>query len=294
MKLNKFGLLFIASIVSLGVFVSCEDDSAGKNYTNSEYVSFADVPQTIVIADGETVTVEASIFAGHTSNVDRVLDLRVVFQSVFNEANPDPETGEPGKVVPVTTVDQDDVSVPATVTIPAGAREAKFNVTIHGNSLDFTGKQIAIGVVPKVGLEVAQYYVGSASNGDYEIVDKRLVIKAVRRCDLNSLRVEVVTDGFGSETTWELYDSGFNYVDGITGPVGGYSDGNPGASYIRNFCLAAGDYTFVAYDSEGDGMNDGTNQGYIRLYTVDAAGVETEIYRTATFASDDFYTFTLN
>jgi len=290
MKLNKIRLLFSAlTVFSLGALVGCEDDSATENRVNNNYVSLGELPQDVVVSEGETVTIQAKIYAGRPSNVDRVIDLRVIFESAYNDAHPTTP-----QVVDVTTVGEDDFTVPASVTIPAGATEATFSVNVTDVDLGFDGKQIVIGIVPKKEVEVASSFVGTVEAGDYEVIDKRLVINAVRRCEQNSLRVEVFTDNFGSETTWTLYDASFNYVEGIDGPVGPYQDGILGVQDTRSFCLGAGEYTLLVEDESGDGMNDGTNQGYVRLYTVDAAGNETEIFRTATFATEDIYTFTLN
>ncbi|MXN91901.1 hypothetical protein GR160_11770 [Flavobacterium sp. Sd200] len=287
MKLNRFGSIFFVLTLLVGVMVGCEDDSAGDNLTNKDYISLGEKVEAVVITQGQTATVEGKVYASHTSNADRVVSLRVITESVYNT-----ETGT--DQVPVTTIDQDDYTVPATVTIPAGSLEGTFSVTITDVNLDYNGKKLVVGIVPSTNWEIAQRTIGNKDLGTFEVLDKRLEITATRRCTENSLRVEVVTDNYGAETTWELYDSNFSYVDGIDGPVGPYTNGVLGVQDTRSFCLSAGEYTLVVYDSEGDGMNDGTNQGYVRLYTVDEDGNETEIYRTATFATDDIYTFTLN
>lgn len=290
MKLNRIRLFLSAlTVFSLGVFVSCEDDSSTENQLNGGYVSLAEKPETIVVDEGETVTVESKVFASRASNVDRVINLQVIFESAYNTAHPD-EEGNPGTTVPVTTIGEDDFTVPATVTIPAGAVEATFSIDITDVNLGYNGKRIVVAIVPKPELEVATSTIGTVSAGDYEILTKRLIVTALRRCAENSFRIEIVTDNYGSETTWELYDADFNII-GVGGP---YPDGAPVSAEIRSFCLAAGTYTFAVYDSEGDGMFDSTNQGYYRLFTVDAAGVETNIHQNGTFGEFETYEFTLD
>lgn len=83
-----------------------------------------------------------------------------------------------------------------------------------------------------------------------------------------NVRVEVVTDIFGSEVTWSVTDVNTGIVWATGGP---YADVNPynaaAATHIDTLCLPnGGNYEFRINDSFGDGLFDGTNTG---TYQVD-------------------------
>ena len=58
----------------------------------------------------------------------------------------------------------------------------------------------------------------------------------------------VVTDNYPTETTWSIYDEGFNAV----ASGGPYNE--PNTSFSETFCLQDGCYTMYFQDSYGDGM----------------------------------------
>ena len=62
--------------------------------------------------------------------------------------------------------------------------------------------------------------------------------------------VELTTDCWGSETSWELRDANSTVV-GTGGP---YADGTPLQIENTDFCLAAGCYEIEIFDSYGDGV----------------------------------------
>ena len=78
--------------------------------------------------------------------------------------------------------------------------------------------------------------------------------------------VAIITDNFGSETTWEILNTQ-NLVVASGGP---YTDGTPNQTFSQANCLPNGCYTFVIYDSYGDGLDDGQNTGNFML--TDTAG----------------------
>jgi subtilisin family serine protease len=61
----------------------------------------------------------------------------------------------------------------------------------------------------------------------------------------------VVTDCWGSETTWNVVNDANGQVVISGGP---YSDNTPSAQQVHTFCLPTGCYTFNIFDSYGDGM----------------------------------------
>lgn len=64
------------------------------------------------------------------------------------------------------------------------------------------------------------------------------------------ISIEVNTDCWGSETTWEIQDASNN----IVASGGPYGDVVGGETFTSNICLAVGCYDFIINDSYGDGM----------------------------------------
>ncbi|MDD2636826.1 MAG: C25 family cysteine peptidase, partial [Bacteroidales bacterium] len=63
--------------------------------------------------------------------------------------------------------------------------------------------------------------------------------------------LDLLTDRYGDETTWELVDDATLNVLYSDGPY----PSSLAAHYITEFCLGPGCYTFTIYDSDGDGMS---------------------------------------
>lgn len=277
MKFNKILSYSALAVFTLGMLVGCEDESFTENQTSKTFVSFVDMPLPVDVPEGDSKTIEAKIIAGNTSNQDRVISL----QAITAENSPAAASAK-------TTADADEYSFPATVTIPAGSKEGVFQVTFTDVDLGYSGKQLVIGIVPQPGLDMAMSYILEEGT-QYPITD-RLIITGRRECLANSFTVEIVTDTYGEETTWELYDSDFNLIaDG--GPYARVSGGGDGES--RFLCLEDGNYTFVIYDSVGDGMYDGSVQGTYRLLRYDADGNEIVVASGGDFGENEVVEFSI-
>ncbi|PHK21515.1 hypothetical protein VF12_38530 [Nostoc linckia z15] len=279
MKSNKLILLFAALFLfSLSALVSCEDDSATENQLPGDYVSLMQITQPIEVPEGETKTIEGKVYASQAVGVDRIVNLQVVYTS----ADPDE------MAVPRTTIDPADLSVPATAVIPAGSTVGTFQFTVTDNDLGYAGKQLVISIVPSEGINTMASEHSTPGNPAYEIHYDRAVIAVRRLCDLNKATIQIFTDAYGSETTWELYDQNGTIIE----EGGPYAD-EAGSGETRLLCLPSGDYTFVAYDLYGDGMFDGNNQGYYRIARFDADGNEIQIAQNGTFTDSDVVPFTI-
>lgn len=277
MKFNKILSYSALAVFTLGILVGCEDESATENQTNKTFVSFVDMPLPVDVPEGDSRTVEAKIIAGSTSNQDRVISL----QAITAENSPAAASAK-------TTADADEYTFPATVTIPAGSKEGVFQVTFTDVDLGYSGKQVVIGIVPQPGLDMAMNYI-LEDGTQYPITD-RLIITGRRECLANPFTVEIITDTYGNETTWELYDGAFNLIaDG--GPYAQVTGGGDGER--RFLCLEDGSYTFVIYDSQGDGMVDGTILGTYRLLKYDADGNEIVVASGGDFAADEVVEFSI-
>lgn len=67
-----------------------------------------------------------------------------------------------------------------------------------------------------------------------------------------TIDLQLITDCWGSETSWEVRDASNN----VWAAGGNYPDVTGGATYNESFCLVTGDcYDFVLNDAYGDGMH---------------------------------------
>ncbi len=67
----------------------------------------------------------------------------------------------------------------------------------------------------------------------------------------------VITDNWGTETSWEVLSS----TGEIVYSGGGYPNANGGGTYTHTMCLDSACYEFIIYDSYGDGMCCAYGQG---------------------------------
>lgn len=288
MKLNNIKFFSFFAILFIGALVSCEDESSTENLLGGQnYVSFEN-SSVVLIGAGETVVKEAKIFASNAASVDRTIELMVITAPISAAAIPNVPTNPS-----TTTANPAYYSVPASVTIPAGAKEASFPIEIDGFDIG-TGKTIVVEIKPQPGLVVAASISGTEANNNITANSKRLILNIKEVCNLNPVRIQITTDRYGSETTWELYDS----LGEVIASGGPWADGSANQAYPRpnvDVCLGSGTYTFVIYDSYGDGMNTGTGVGFYRLvhmnsdFTVEGAQIATG----GTFSDFDSVEFTL-
>ena len=74
----------------------------------------------------------------------------------------------------------------------------------------------------------------------------------------DSLLLDLLTDNYGDETSWEICNSNAQVVASGSG----YASNT---EYISHICLPDGDYTFTIYDSYGDGICCVNGNGYYTL-----------------------------
>jgi len=278
MKLNKI-LLSLFAIASLGL-ASCEEDNASSGAVGADHVSFMKLPAAVVVPENETVNIEAKVYASQAKSSDRVIELEVVTESVNGAA-------------PITTANSQHFSVPTSVTIPAGEKVGTFNVSVTGIGLGVEGKRIVVKMKPQEGIQIPSSTLGAIGNEQslYEIVSDRLIITAKEGCFKNSFQVQISTDRYGDETTWELYDAAGN----ILGQGGPYATASASGVYPQppaNFCLDNGNYTFIIYDEYEDGMDGQYGAGFYRLVKI-VDGEEVEIAKNGVFGAFDEVMFSL-
>ena len=110
-----------------------------------------------------------------------------------------------------------------------------------------------------------RYTDGAGTWGWYWAVDNFNVDGALAPC--TNVRVEVLTDIYGSEVTWHIKDINTGLVYAAGGP---YSDVSPynaaAALHVDTVCIPDnGTYEFRINDSYGDGLDDGTNAGWYQV-----------------------------
>lgn len=103
----------------------------------------------------------------------------------------------------------------------------------------------------------------------------------VSACNTNTLTLELTTDNYASETSWQLTDS----ANQQTASGNGYSNAT---TTTESFCLADGDYTFTIYDSYGDGICCSYGNG---SYALNANG--SQIASGGSFTYQQSHSFTL-
>lgn len=135
------------------------------------------------------------------------------------------------------------------LTIPANSYEGSLDVTfIDDNLVDLVTNTLVL----KLDLPPGAAVVGSETT----------TFSYVKFLICNDLSLVINTDGFGSETTWEITDD-MNVVVQSGGPFTDVSGGEALGPF--NFTLADGCYTFTIFDSFGDGLFDGNVTGNYAL-----------------------------
>ena len=266
MKNNKILNPFYAFLIlAISVFmVGCEGDINDENYLSDSFVGFS-ADQNIDVIVGETIDVEVKIFASKSSDSDRTYTIYADDSS---------------------TADPTQYTVPNSITISAGSMEASMNVTVTGGTFGSEGASILIGMQTEQGLDMP------TSSIDGNAVEKKHIINAKDLCLDNLVSLEIIFDDYPEENGWQLYEganaSGAVIAQGgLTGnSISGYGGET---SFLTNFCLASGDYTFVMYDAYNDGMCCTYGDGSYTLSKDDG----TVLVSGGSFAANDISNFTL-
>ena len=229
MKYKIFYLSVVVLITTL--LTSCEDSIEPQN---APYITFEATSLPISVNLGSEQSKDIKVYAGNVTGSDRVVNVMVVDAA--------------------TDLDAAALTVPATVTIPQGTNEGVLSINIKDIGLDFTQTRTLT-----LSLEAT----------DDTFVGEQLVIDVARVCPNDQTELDIVFDGYASETTVDIKDASGNVVFSAGGS---WADGL--ATYMSEICLVPGTYTFTINDTFGDGLSfpsDGsatiTYQGNV-LYTV--------------------------
>jgi hypothetical protein len=178
---------------------------------NTNYVTFAAQDFMTGIDVGSTASVDVNIYTANTTGSERTFALAV------------DASGAPAG----------SYTVPSSVSIPANSNEGTLTVQLADVDLGIGVSSLVISLVGEAGLSVGE----------------PVTISYMQNCSEVSATLDIVFDGYGSETTWEITDA----LGGVVVSGGPYADGQATAS--ESFSLCSGrDYTFYIYDSYGDGL----------------------------------------
>lgn len=129
--------------------------------------------------------------------------------------------------------------VPSSVSFAADVDTVIFTVTADENA----PKDLSYGL--EIEIDDEQYT--NPYKAEYPFFKTAVFLKPP--CAFNEVTLNLVFDGYASETTWELMD----VSDEVIASGGPWADGEVSAS--ATFCLEDGTYTFTIYDAYGDGLS---------------------------------------
>lgn len=186
----------------------------------TNYVTFGKSSYMTGVDPGGSATFDIPVYTANTSGSDRTFAL----------------------IVDGSAAATGSYTVPSSVVIPGGTNEGTITVALSDTNLGIGVNSIKISIEPTTGLSV-----GAPTSLNY-----------IQNCNEVSGTLDIVFDGYGSETSWEITDA----LGGVVAskPAGTYADGQATASESITLCQGR-DYTFTIYDSYGDGLSwpaDGT------------------------------------
>ncbi|NRD19458.1 hypothetical protein HNV08_05315 [Winogradskyella eckloniae] len=252
-NLFKYLFLFTVLIANIG----CEEE---EYVTAPMAISFENSEDATELDTGDTYLLKIETTA--VSSVDQVFNIEVL-----------EETAD-GTVA--TTASPDTYSFNSQVTIPAGELSGSTELTFNLDDLDFVDPQLVVfGLV----------------DGDYTKVSGKTetVFEFARVCPLNLVSLNITTDDWPDETTYELYD--------LTSGQVLIASGGPFdldfTTITTQFCLDSGDYGVIVYDSYGDGL---VGDGFTVTLdgTILASGIVGPSADPGNVSSSGSATFTIN
>ncbi len=130
------------------------------------------------------------------------------------------------------------------------------------------------------------YSIESVNGGEnYAINDISISIDFMLVESGDSYELDLLTDKYGDEVTWELVDDATENVLYSGGPYPSNSE----THYYIDFCLGPGCYTFTIYDSWGDGMNPWFgNDGSVTITNSETSTIVYSLQGDEYYAEDSF------
>ena len=200
-------------LIAFSIFAlnSCEDSVEAPQ---TPFATFSMDSDDFGVDLGGQLTKEYTVYTANVSDAERTATISVVAD--LSDADPASYT------------------VPTTVTIPAGSNAGTFSVNIQDVNID-DGKTLVLMLE-----QTADLFTGD-----------NLTLSITQVCPYNDVRLNILFDGYASETSIELMDASGAVLANIT--QGTWADGL--ADYSAKWCLQSGTYTFTINDSYGDGLS---------------------------------------
>jgi len=245
-------LFKIFAILAVVFLYNCEQDDSPHL---SNYVGFEIGPINYELEKDATTTAEVIVATSEKSGSDRSYTILV-------------DTESSTLAAPYT--------VPGTVTIPANSNTGTLSIPVTDNDdLGFVPQTLVLDFQDEEGMSFGN----------------PITLNFVEQCLDNKVNLAIQLDNWPEETAWELYDlSGTPTVIDFR-DYGTFADAEHYSTVSFDFCLPAGNYGVVVYDSYGDGIINEAGTAY-RSFTVSMGG---EVLATAAVSSaTNSVTFTLD
>ena len=211
-KIKLFSILFISAFV----FSSCEDEVEAPG---TPFVAFESNLGDVTVAPGAPLTKTINVYSANTTGSDRSVNL---------------------VVKDISTIGSSSYTMPSSITIPANASSASFDIVFVEDGLDIVQDQVLA-----VAMESSELYTG-----------EDISLNVAKGCASGSskLKISVTMDAYPEEVYWRIRNAS-------TGEYILASQAQPGYGGLAGLtgtltdaaCLPAGDYLFQIYDQYGDG-----------------------------------------
>jgi len=208
----------IFALLTIVTLNSCEDK---VEPLDTNYVTFGASEYSTGVDVGGSTSVVIPIFTANITGADRTFQV---------------------SVDPASNAAQGSYTVPASVTIPANTNTGNLTIGLSDTNLGIGVNKLTIDFQNEIGLST------SAAT----------TISYIQNCTEVTATLNIVFDGYGSETGWEITDS----LGGVVASSSDeYIDGQATAQKTITLC-AGRDYTFTISDVYGDGLSYPNNGTY--------------------------------
>lgn len=229
MKNIKSNIYFFkAFVLSFALLItSCGDDEVIEELSDAPSALAFDVETDSFEVENNESTYDITVQATSVSNVDRTVSVSI---------------NEDG-----TSATPEQYSFSPQITIPAGSLTGSTAMSFDYDILNF-------GDTRDLMLDLV------LNEGDTpNITRQNFMLSFVKQCTLNNVTLEITTDIYPEETSWELYDLAISTTDPIMTSGGEFDPDVVADESIVEviFCLGAGTYGVIVRDSYGDGISNG-------------------------------------
>lgn len=219
--MRKLKLFICLAIVAGFLFSSCEKEEVEAPGTN--YVAFQGQAIDLEVETSGSSTQTVSLYSANIADNDRTYNVEVMSAS---------------------TIDQTYISLPSTVTIPAGSNKGDLAVSID----DYAGLD---------GEPVTLLLNVTEPNGDGSSIGEPATINVFRECLENRLFFYAVFDDYPEEVYWRIVDTNSGITVAAASSTPGYGAYAGREGYINlPICVSDGDYVFQVFDQYGDGAGE--------------------------------------